>query len=204
MTFIINTDIPGWTSEHKLNMLARHAKDVPFYGWIVEIGAYVGRSTYALGMNKHPNTLLTSIDPWPSEQFEKRPIRKDAIGKYSENDCYSIEAWLNNTQEIPNKEYLRMWSPIPRSSSMSFKKLANLVFIDGGHTYEETFQNLEDWVCYRTDFRANVIVDDYSDPAWPDVTRAVDDFMSKQRFISSHRLTLYSNHHEHYAVINKV
>lgn len=188
MNLIINESIPGWTSRIKLETLAKLASEVPEGGWIVEIGSYVGRSSYALGMNKKDSVLLTCIDPWPTEKFNQVPLRTTLYGTDHEQMHYSIEQWKKNTQGIKNVETIRMWMPLDVNSSLIFKKKAHLLFIDGGHTYEETHQNLHDWVMHRMAPGGKVIIDDYRDSDWPCVTNAVDDFVNQYPSIKFDRL----------------
>ena len=61
----INTEIPGWTTEKKLNMLAEKAAAVPENGTIVELGTFCGRSAYSLGSNKLDSVKLVCVDMFP-------------------------------------------------------------------------------------------------------------------------------------------
>lgn len=199
MKYKINENIPGWSSAHKLNMLAKLSSEVPDYGWIVEIGSYVGRSSYALGMNKKDNVKLTCIDPWPCERFEQKKIREGTLGIHNDDDFYSIEAWEKNMDEVTNKEAIRMWMPLPLGGSLQFNNKADLLFIDGGHTFAETYQNLKDWVPYLTTPNATIVVDDYLDPEWESVTRAVDVFLESY----PGEVEVYRNEDEHYCILTK-
>lgn len=175
-TYKINTDIPGWSSEEKLNMLARYASDVKDSGWIVEIGCYVGRSTYALGMNKKDSVTLTCIDPWPKQQFGGRPYKDDILG-YPRNsgEEYNFETWQMYTRNIKNIDPMRMWAPLSHDSVIKPSKKADLVFIDGGHTEEETYENIVYWNEILAK-GGTIIIDDYQNNLhpWPGVDRACD------------------------------
>ena len=62
MTYNINTSIPGWMSERDLNILAKLSALCPDNSSMLEIGAFLGRSTYSLYANKKETTTLSVID----------------------------------------------------------------------------------------------------------------------------------------------
>ncbi|MHA1126805.1 MAG: hypothetical protein ACTSQX_14360 [Candidatus Heimdallarchaeota archaeon] len=50
--------IPGWANEEQLKEIERLAKLVPKNGKIVEIGAYLGRSSFAWAKSCHPSVTV--------------------------------------------------------------------------------------------------------------------------------------------------
>lgn len=168
-TIKINLDIPGWTSEQCLTMLAKEAASVPDNGWIVEIGSMCGRSSYALGMNKDPSVTLTCIDPFP---FDEHLLDSGIYGNVG-NGKYSFNNFQDNTACIDNLEVLRMFSP-PTCSAMSFTKPIDLLWIDGGHAYHEVMADINFW--YPLVKPGGVIIfDDYEANQFQEVVDAVDE-----------------------------
>lgn len=108
------------SSQHKITFSTASA--VPKDGWIVEIGCWRGYSTVILGDAKDPSVLLTCIDPFPST----------SVPKETENGLYpgySLDEWKKNTQDIPNLEYIRGFSPADLFN-VPFTKPPNVVMID--------------------------------------------------------------------------
>jgi predicted O-methyltransferase YrrM len=165
----LNTNIPGWSSEKKLEKLAVLAGEVPYNGWIVEVGSFCGRSAYAMGMNKPNNVKLTCFDMFPDQPQE---IPDTCLGDRSRP--YSYQEFLRNTGEVVNLETVRAYMPL-NVEYLNFSKKIDLLFIDCVHTYEAVRDDINTW--HRFMAKDGIIVfDDYFD-MFPGCIKAVDEFI---------------------------
>jgi predicted O-methyltransferase YrrM len=90
-----NLDIPGWMSETDLEILKTLASYVPSQASILEIGCFVGRSTYALYSGKKPEVKLSVVDT-----FEVNETYKSSIDETMSGDPNLI----NNIVDIAKNE----------------------------------------------------------------------------------------------------
>lgn len=118
-----DNNIKGWMFPEQLKWLFNNAKRV---NSIVEIGSYKGRSTHAL-LSGCEGTVW-AVDPF-----------KD----FNNNEDYYPEFW-KNVGGFKNLKVLKMKS---EEATKQFEdKSIDMVFIDGGHTYEEVKQDIELWL----------------------------------------------------------
>jgi predicted O-methyltransferase YrrM len=142
MTYNINTGIPGWMSERDLNILAKLSALCPDNSSMLEIGAFLGRSTYSLYANKKETTTLTVID-----KFEITPDYNTDVTNYifklDGNQDLALEAsqlskqantWHAGFEKCLGNEICSdIDINIGVSSQYKKTKDFELVFIDGGH-----------------------------------------------------------------------
>ena len=117
-----NPGIMTLTTPDQHNAAAEIASAAPTGGWIIEVGCWLGYGTIILGESKDPSVLLTCIDPFPSEDVPK----ETESGLYA---AYSFDEWKKNTQDIPNLEYIRGFSPADLFD-VPFTKNPDVVVID--------------------------------------------------------------------------
>ncbi len=129
-------NIEGTTNKEQLELIASEASKVQEHGWIVEIGAYLGRQTVALGDAKHPSVDLTSCDYFLDVKLN------ESIETYVATN-YNFSAWQQNTNHIDNLDFLRGESPISSNKFMPIKS-PDLVVID----INMVFENLVFWDKY--------------------------------------------------------
>ena len=142
MIYDINTDIPGWMSDRDLNILAKLSSLCPNNSSILEIGAFLGRSTYALYANKKENVTVTVIDKFEISKEYDTDV-KNYIYKLNGSQDLAIEASQlskqDNTWQSGFKKCLgdTIFSNIDvhQCVSSAYKKTKDFefVFIDGGH-----------------------------------------------------------------------
>ena len=161
----INNNIPGWNNEEILIKIAQYAAAVPENGFILELGALFGRSTYALGHNKKDSVKLFTIDIWPTLLLENHTIINFHDGncgidelakvtsKFSGNppklDGYDFyELWKEFTEGIVNSEGFKGYTNVP---NLEFPMI-DFIFHDAGHDYENVYNDLYHW------FRANGMI----------------------------------------------
>lgn len=167
----LNLEIPGWSSEKKLEKLASLAAGVNENGWIVEVGSFCGRSAYAMGMNKPASTKLTCFDMLPDIG---QPIPESCYGDRNRMYCYY--EFARNTAQIPNLEVMRAHMPL-KLEYLSFTKPIDLLFIDCVHTYEAVKDDIDAWYKFMSP-GGTIVFDDYFD-MFPGCIKAVDEFIDR-------------------------
>jgi len=154
---LVFSKVPSWTSIAEREKLAELAEGVPAGGQIVEIGALYGGMTIVMG-TANREARITSIDnfSWTPPGYEERPACKaemernlaefDVVAEIIEGDSRVIgPAWD---------------API------------DLLWIDGGHSYEFVRADLENFAPHAQ----VVALHDWDNPAWPDIRQAVEDY----------------------------
>lgn len=121
------TGVPGWESEDEQKLLQELAREVPKGGVIVEIGSEYGMSASIFASSSEKDVVVYAIDP--QENWE--PFRSNL-----------------KEANIPAKSVVI----IPTNSKDAFKlfreetkKGADLVFIDGDHTFEGVQLDIDVW-----------------------------------------------------------
>jgi hypothetical protein len=124
-------DIPGWMSTPELNWLYETARGMQS---IVEIGCWKGRSTYAL-LSGCPGTVH-AVDHFRGSLYEREVKHREA----QTTDLYA--EFLRNVGGFGNLVVHRMAS----SDAAAQIAEADMVFIDGGHSFDEVCADLEAWL----------------------------------------------------------
>jgi len=124
-------DIEGWMNVREMNWLHDKAKEMKS---IVEIGSWKGKSTHALCCGC-PGTV-TAVDHFEGSVQEREGAHKEAEVK----DIY--QEFKANTACFRNLNTLRMGSlEVAEEWDES-----DMVFIDGGHSYEEVKADIKAWL----------------------------------------------------------
>jgi len=124
-------DIAGWMTAREQNWLYDKAKQMQS---VVEIGSWKGKSTHALCCGC-PG-MVTAVDHFKGSAKEREGAHKEA----AEHDVYA--EFKANTACFKNLAVLKM-----SSSKASFEVgNADMVFIDGGHEYEEVLADIKAWL----------------------------------------------------------
>lgn len=174
--FTIDVDIPGWTSWNKLFALSKYAYKVPESLAILECGSFVGRSSYALGMNKKAKVPLYCMDWFPDGRKKLGQYGEHTLGAQEHMDkYYSFQTFLEFMRKVPEMYPFR-GDLFKRLESVPDKSIY-LAFADAGHGYDDTLATLNAIKPKLDPEYAILAIDDYNDKAWPDSKRAIDDFI---------------------------
>lgn len=161
--------------ERELHVLSNLASLVPDNGSILEIGSCFGRSTHALYIGKKSTVSLTALDKWgspislPKGTYEgSEDLLTQAIDisvKNGNNSKYGFEFCLG--KDVADN------ITIIQQNSIDFKpdKDFNLVFIDGGHSYDVVSNDISMFTHLHDTL---IICDDANTNSW-DVVRAIWD-----------------------------
>jgi len=155
-----NKNIPGWMPEFDLQTLELLASRVPENGTIVEIGSYLGRSSWALAKSCHPSVKVFCIDVW-SDQWEPK--------SHPPTDGYTLQKFLDNVKDCPNIETIQSGST---EVDWPEERKADLIFIDADHRSPQVDNDIEFW-CKRVKPNGVLAGHDFDVNRWPDVCRAV-------------------------------
>lgn len=157
--------IDGWMSNSELEWLARMAKGKTV---IIEFGCYMGRSTRALADNS--SGLVFAVDPWTDEYFDKDGKK----AKILRTDSY--EQFKANLADVIRSGQVEMIRCKSSEFPMIEEGIADFVFIDGDHRYEEVKKDI--LIAQKLVRFGGVIAGhDYTYVSdWPGVKQAVDEF----------------------------
>lgn len=151
--------IPGWTTKEELFWLYEQAKKMRN---IVEVGSWKGRSTYALLAGNFigfPNGTVYAVDHFNGS--------KEHRWFWQTRNLYAT--FIHNVGYFPNCRVVRKDS---LEAAKEFKdKAIDMVFIDGGHSYQEVCKDSEAWASIP---RRLLCFHDYA-TVWRGVTRAIND-----------------------------
>ena len=128
---IIN-DIEGWTTELELEWLENRAKEMTS---IVEIGCWKGRSAKALLEGCRGKV-------WCVDHFKGSPDAQFSTRDRAEKEKI-YERFVENVGQYPNLEIMKMSS---RDAAEMYNTDADMVFIDGDHSYETVKKDIELWL----------------------------------------------------------
>jgi hypothetical protein len=150
--------VDGFMSEEELTWLYNRAKGM---GSVIEVGSWKGRSTTALLEGCTGPVLAVDNwrghDPASNGSLEAEAEKEDIFGLFKQNTrAYSNLTILEGDSSTNGK---------------SWDKPADMVFIDGEHTYEGCKADIEAWAPKA---RKLIAFHDYN-AAWPGVMRAVNE-----------------------------
>ncbi len=146
------------TEENERECLKRLAGEVPAGGLIVEIGSLYGGTTAVLALAK-PEARVITIDDFGWHPEGEEPTSPTAL---MEN---MAKVGVKNVEVIEGDS---------RTIGKNWAKLIDLIFIDGGHSFEYVYPDL----CNFAPHAQVVALHDYDNPFWETVRRAVKDFLS--------------------------
>ncbi len=146
--------IEGWMSDAELTFLEGAARHV---NSIAEIGSWKGRSTFALLANC-PGVVY-AVDHWLGSEGERGGPHSEAVT----GDVFS--QFLRNVGQFPGLKVVKKPSP----EAAEDVPPVEMVFIDGGHRYEDVVADIRAWRPKATKLLCG---HDYN---WPGVERAVNE-----------------------------
>jgi hypothetical protein len=165
--------IDGFTSDTELRWLAKQARQ---HKIIIEVGSWHGRSSRSIADNMPDSGTLYCVDHWLGSKAERDTYHRSALLRHGDH------AFIKFSENL--FDHIRSGRVVPlRMNSRNAAKLlrkkgvqAGMVFIDGGHTYEEVSEDISLWFQLVTE-GGTICGHDYSDlhNMWPCVQQAVDD-----------------------------
>jgi hypothetical protein len=173
----VNLDIPGWTHEVDLRGLEALARRVPENGTVIEVGAFVGRSTWMWSKSVPSSARVFVVDDWawmPSEN----EYSSDLPGYPLDRSKSPRKLFDHYTKDCTNL------IPIQGKSSETelpglLPQKANLIYFDAGHGEYEVRADFLHWLKYASDDNTIFCGDDYWQgdetypPSWPGIVGMV-------------------------------
>jgi len=133
---------------------------IPHKGVIVEIGSYLGGSSTFLSLAaRSKGGMLYCIDTWKNEGM-------------TEGKRDTFEEFCKNIESV--KDYITPLRGYSTDIAKTFEKKIDLLFIDGGHSYEDVKDDVEAWFPKVKD--GGIVV--FHDIGWAEgVIRVVNEFV---------------------------
>lgn len=147
---------PSWTSEAERNELIGLAREVSENGLIVEIGGLYGGMTAVLGLS-NPQARITVVD-----EFSWDPNKTGV----------SANILLKNVHKV-GVENVEVITGDSRRVGKVWDQAIELLWIDGGHSYEFVKSDLDHFGPYAK----KIALHDYGNEFWKTIHMAVDDFL---------------------------
>jgi hypothetical protein len=172
MSIEIAEGIPGWMSVGDLRVLAARAAKVREGGHLVEVGPFLGRSTYVFATACHPSVTVHAVDPWswlPSNYGPDQPggpidPTQDAEALFDKHvaACSNVRKYKGYSPNV---------HPPVLEGGFDF------VFIDGDHRSPGFDRDVE---FYYTRMAPDGVLmgDDYT-PDWPNIKSFLKSFASR-------------------------
>ena len=171
--------IDGWVSDEELLWLASKVRT---RRTVIEVGSWHGKSTRALADNLPPKGRVFAVDHWngsATEPFNHGTARlrdgDDAFLEFSKNNFDLLESG----KIVP----MRMTSKNAAAMLKDRGVKADMIFIDGGHEYEEVKADIE---AYLPLLALEGILCGHDYGPWPGVPKAVDELLGPKAKESVH------------------
>jgi hypothetical protein len=145
-------------------------------GSLVEIGSLKGKTTVFLSRiaeTLFPEHTVVTVDPYSDAGMEKSTHLK------STSEIDAIHACFTKvTRDLKNHVHLKMTS---REAAGKLPQDIIFAFIDGEHTFNGVVDDFKS-IYERTLINGIIAIDDYNNPAWPEVGQAFHAIKKKYRF----------------------
>ena len=178
-----NLKIPGWMPEFELKVIERLARTIPPGGKMLEVGPFVGRSSWCWAKSVDPSVTVYCADIWnPAEHpyhpptviggSDADPARPDfGVADDVNHAVGTLENFKRNTADCPNIKPMRGASP---KDFRDWTEPLDLVFLDGVHHNPVFWEDLNFWF-WRLKPGGVACGDDFA-RTHPDVVWGVQDF----------------------------
>jgi len=174
----IGQHIKGMTRSYAGELLFTLAYMQNLEGDVVEIGSFLGKSTFFLGnaVKLSGNGKLFAIDHFKGNK------NKENLYKVNNDDLSDLEGiFRGNITRSELDDYVILINKSSRNASKEIKdNSVRLIFIDGDHSGKGV---LNDIIFYRKKLKKNatIIFDDYNPEVFPDLVDVVNEFVSKEK-----------------------
>jgi hypothetical protein len=148
-------NIPGWMMNRDLDILGKLSALCPENSSILEIGSFLGRSTYSLYINKKESVSLTVIDAFEISKDYNTDIETYTY-KLDGDLTLALEAAQLSKQQntwqagfkkcIGEEIYSNINVSVCKSTSYDKTTDFDLVFIDGGHDRNTVLHDISKFI----------------------------------------------------------
>lgn len=164
-------DVKGWLSEEEAGILYEYALEAPIPR-ILELGSFVGKSSIVLASAiKKRDGVLVCIDFFWKNFRYVTPDTEEIIPDV-------LESFWSNIRERNLENYVMTLRGNHNTIIPTLRGEFGMIFIDGGHTIENTLSvALDSWE--RLGKGGYLVFHDYNNTTWPDVKICVDVLKNK-------------------------
>lgn len=155
-------DAPGLLLAGDARCLREHAARVPGGGMIVELGSLFGCSALIMAEAALPNVIITCVDTWE----RVTDIEPDTLV-----GCDPYEVFCSYTCASDSIRALR--SDSVKAAANFEPRSVDLVFVDGGHSFEQVTADLRVW---WPKLKHGGVLLGHDGVRWSDVERAAIEF----------------------------
>ncbi len=166
-------DIPGWFTVDDCGhffLILSYQSAVGITGDMLEIGSYFGRSTALMATCLKQGENIVVCDAFgldTNDSYGKKPTPEELIANIEcvnqgiNRDRIVIHECMSNDLQLDTEERFRF------------------IHIDGGHSAEQVYSDLN--LCSKHLLAGGImVVDDYHNDYWPDVTPGTDRFLDER------------------------
>jgi beta-1,4-mannosyl-glycoprotein beta-1,4-N-acetylglucosaminyltransferase len=162
--------------------------------YLLEIGAWAGRSSIALADNMPKDATLFCVDHWLGSEAERETNHQSAAwldGDYAYDQfCRNLWDHIEVGRVIP----LRMHSKHAAKLLLDMGIKFLFIFIDGGHTYVEVQEDINNFLPLLAE-NGTICGHDYLQSLQEEVTPAVNDIFGKENIIQPEKTHIwYTNY----------
>ena len=174
----LGQQIRGTTPKYAGELLFNLAYMQDLKGDVIEIGCYLGKSTFFLGnaVKLSGNGKLFAIDHFKGNK------NKEHIYKINKEDLSDLKGkFLEHINKFELEGYVNLIDKPSHEASKEIKdNSVRLIFIDGDHSGEDL---LNDIVSYKKKLKKNsiIIFNDYNQEKFPELVDVVNEFVSKEK-----------------------
>ncbi len=133
---------------------------------IVEIGAWLGKSSFYLVENHSPRGIIYIIDTWKGSKNELETNHK----KVKQVNIY--ERFLKN-MAIHDGKFIPIQNTSVNAAKLFDDNSIDFVYIDAEHTYDAVKQDIKNWMPKLTEF--GIIAGHDYHQSWTEVIKAVNE-----------------------------
>lgn len=139
---LLNLNTPGWNYKETLICYSLLAKKLKENSVVVEVGAGLGISIWAIALNAPSSTHIYAIDEWLNKDVNpnKSPFYKNYVPGLENSQANFLKYTKHLTNVTPIKAH-------SLKNSVAFDQIpkADLVILDVDHVYDEWYDNILFW-----------------------------------------------------------
>jgi len=156
-------DVDGLISDEQGQIMQQYAREM-VNDVAVEIGSYRGKSACYIGSAMPDTAHLYCIDPWNNSNVNRYGFRftDENLSMFKKN----VRLCGLESRVTPIQGFSSEVSP-------SWEKPISLLYIDGGHEYEEVLADIDGFLPHMVS-KGVILFDDYSN-AFPGIVSAVQE-----------------------------
>jgi len=156
-------DVDGLISDEQGQIMQQYAREM-VNDVAVEIGSYRGKSACYIGSAMPDTAHLYCIDPWNNSNVNRYAF------KFTDENLLTFK---ENVRLCGLESRVTPIRGFSSEVSLSWEKPISLLYIDGGHEYEEVLRDIDGFLPHMVSGGV-ILFDDYSN-AFPGIVSAVQE-----------------------------